>query len=144
MLNVKYPEKKPSVSLRDGVEKIFCVSRKKWVVLTPEEWVRQNFMLYLSEILNYPLSLMAVEKQIKNWELTKRFDIVVFKDSVPFILIECKEMSVTLTKSVLHQALNYNIGVQSRFIVVTNGNQSFAFENSERDFIEVHELVRFS
>lgn len=144
MLNVKYPEKKPSVSLRDGVEKIFCVSRKKWVVLTPEEWVRQNFMLYLSEILNYPLSLMAVEKQIKIGELTKRFDIVVFKDSVPFILIECKEMSVTLTKSVLHQALNYNIGVQSRFIVVTNGNQSYAFENSEHDFIEVHELVRFS
>ena len=144
MLNVKYPEKKPSVSLRDGVEKIFCVSRKKWVVLTPEEWVRQNFMLYLSEILNYPLSLMAVEKQIKIGELTKRFDIVVFKDSVPFILIECKEMSVTLTKSVLQQALNYNIGVQSRFIVVTNGNQSYAFENSERDFIEVNELVRFS
>ena len=142
MLNVKYPEKKPSVSLRDGVEKIFCVSRKKWVVLTPEEWVRQNFILYLSEILHYPISLMAVEKQIKVGELTKRFDIVIFKDSVPFILIECKEMNVPLTTSVLHQVLNYNIGVQSRFIVVTNGNQSYAFENAESGFIEVHELLR--
>ena len=144
MLNVKYPEKKPSVSLKDGVEKIFCLSRKKWVVLTPEEWVRQNFILYLSEILNYPISLMAVEKQVKIGELTKRFDIVVFKDSVPFLLIECKEMSVPLTESVLHQALNYNMGIQSRYVIITNGNQSFAFEKSENDFVQTHELVRFS
>lgn len=144
MLNVKYPEKKPSVSTKFGVEKIFCISRKKWVVLTPEEWVRQNFILYLSEILSYPLSLMAVEKQIKIGELKKRFDIVVFKDSVPFILIECKEMAVSLTTSVLHQVLNYNRGIQSRFIVVTNGNQTFAFEKSEHDFKEIHELVSFS
>ena len=144
MLNVKYPEKKPSVSIKGSVEKIFCVSRKKWVVLTPEEWVRQNFMLYLSEMLNYPLSLMAVEKQIKIGELNKRFDIVVFKDSVPFILIECKEMAVAITTSVLQQVLNYNMGIQSRFIVVTNGNQSFAFEKSDHSFVEVHELVRFS
>jgi len=144
MLNVKYPEKKPSLSVREGVEKIFCVSRKKWVVLTPEEWVRQNFMLYLSEMLNYPISLMAVEKQVKIGELKKRFDIVVFKDSSPFILIECKEMNVPLTASVLHQVLNYNIGVQSHYLVVTNGNQSFAFEKSENNFIEAHELQRFS
>lgn len=144
MLNVKYPEKKPSVAVREGVEKIFCVSRKKWVVLTPEEWVRQNFMLYLSETLNFPLSLMAVEKQIKIGELNKRFDIVVYKDSVPFILTECKEMNVPLSTSVLQQVLNYNMGIQAQYVIVTNGNQSFAFEKSNHSFVEVHELARFS
>ena len=144
MLYIRYPEKKPSVSLRDGVDKIFCLSRKKWVVLTPEEWVRQNFMLYLSEVLNYPLSLMAVEKQVMIGELKKRFDIVVFKDKTPFILIECKEMSVPLTASVLQQALSYNTSIQSRYVIITNGNQSLAFKKSDKTFVETHELERFS
>ena len=66
------------------------------------------------------------------------------KDSVPFILTECKEMNVPLSTSVLQQVLNYNMGIQAQYVIVTNGNQSFAFEKSNHSFVEVHELARFS
>ena len=78
MLQVKYPSKKPSIAVKYGMDKIFCICRKKWVSLTPEEWVRQNFILFLSEVLKYPVSLIAVEKQIRLGPLKKRFDLIVF------------------------------------------------------------------
>lgn len=143
MLTINYPSKKPSIAIKYGMDKIFCASRKKWVVLKPEEWVRQNFILYLSEVLNYPLSLIAVEKQISFGEVKKRFDIVVFKEAQPFILVECKEMGVPLSENVFNQALNYNSRIQARYLLITNGNHTLAFENSDGILKEVHEIVAF-
>jgi len=144
MIAVKYPDKKPSIAVKDGTEKIFCLSRKKWLVLTPEEWVRQNFLLYLIEVLKYPISLIAVEKQIYVGEVKKRFDIVVFDNcALPIILIECKEMEIALNASVLQQALNYHSSFQSQFIVITNGIHTVGFENKGSHIEEIHELMPF-
>lgn len=142
-MQIIYPEKKPSIKSENGREYIFCLIRKKWLVITPEEWVRQNCLLYLTEILKYPASLIAVEKQLLLSDVKKRFDIVVF-DSLakPLILVECKEMNEKLTESVLFQALNYFKEIQSRFLVITNGNHTIAYEKRGEEFVETESIVQ--
>ena len=131
MVKIIYPEKKPSIKLESGVETVFCIIRKRWVQLTQEEWVRQNFLLYLTESLGYPAALIAVEKQLTLGELTKRFDAVVYdKQSNPFMIIECKEMNVPLSEKVLQQVLRYNMQLQATYLVVTNGSYCEVYKRS--------------
>src|SRR2546422_6389986 len=106
MIKIEYPLYQPKIKKQPGKELIFDEVRKKWVQLTPEEWVRQNFLQYLIQIKHYPATLIAVEKEIKLGELKKRFDIVVYDaGSKPWMIIECKEMNVELNKQVLDQVL---------------------------------------
>ena len=101
-------------------------------MLTPEEWVRQNFLQYLTQTKKYPASLIAVEKEIKLGELKKRFDIVVYdKNSKPWMIVECKEMNVSLDKSVLDQILRYNISLDVPYLVITNGSYCMALKLNE-------------
>jgi hypothetical protein len=127
-MHISYPDIKPKIKSVDNTELVFCIVRKKWFTLTPEEWVRQNFLLYLTHTLGFSPSIIAVEKKIKNLQTLKRFDIVVYKNDQAYILIECKEMNVVLGQSALTQTLNYFSEIQSRYVVITNGNQTFAFE----------------
>ena len=140
MIKVIYPAIKPSIKRENGKEFIFCVIRKRWYTITPEEWVRQNFLNYLINVLNYPSALIAVEKKIQISDVNKRFDIVVYKNDVPFLIVECKEMNVPLSEGTLMQVLNYNATIQAPFIVVTNGNFCAAFEKNGREFREVSTL----
>jgi hypothetical protein len=142
MIKIVYPEIKPSIKKENDKELIFCVIRKRWYNITPEEWVRQNFLLYLIHVLKYPASLIAVEKQLQISEVKKRFDIVVYKDSTPFLIVECKEMNVPLTESTLRQVLNYNATIQAPFIVVTNGSYCAAFKKENNVFVEVFEIPK--
>ena len=120
---------------------IFDAVRKRWVVLTPEEWVRQNFLQYIIHVKKYPSSLIAVEKEISLGELKKRFDIVVYgKDSKPWMIIECKEMNVVLDKTVLDQVLRYNMVLQVPYLVITNGSHCYAFFNDKGQLVELNEL----
>lgn len=140
MIKIIYPEIKPSVKKEKEKELIFCIIRKRWYSVTPEEWVRQNFLLYLIHVLKFPASLIAVEKQLQIGEVKKRFDIVIYKNAVPFLIVECKEMNVPLSESTLTQVLNYNSTIQAPFMVVTNGNYCAAFEKKENKFEEVSEI----
>ena len=81
MIKITYPTKKPSIRTEESKEQVFCMIRKRWVLLTPEEWVRQNFLLWLTESLFYPASLIAVEKQLLLGDVKKRFDIVVYDNN---------------------------------------------------------------
>lgn len=145
MIRINYPDKKPSIKQEQGKELVFCIIRKIWLSLTPEEWVRQNFLLYLTEVLAYPASLIAVEKQLILGDVKKRFDIVVFnRQTKPFMLVECKEMNVQLTEAVLNQALRYNIMVQADYLVITNGSFSAAFEKNETHFKMIEKLPAYS
>lgn len=145
MIKIIFPEKKPSLKNEDGKELVFCIIRKRWVLLTPEEWVRQNYLLYLTEVLFFPASLIAVEKQFMLSDVKKRFDIVVYdkENTQPFMLVECKEMNVPLSAKVLQQALRYNSNIQAVLMVITNGSYCAAFKNNTGHFEEVFELPSF-
>jgi hypothetical protein len=143
MIEIKYPETKPLIRRENGKERIFCMIRKRWMVITPEEWVRQNFLLYLTEVLLFPASLIAVEKQLSVGEMKKRFDIVVYdKESRPCLIVECKEMNVALSENVLKQALQYNVSIRARYLFITNGSHTMLFENDGSNFREVDKLER--
>ena len=143
MIKIIYPDIKPAIKTANEKELIFCVVRKRWYAITPEEWVRQNFLNYLIKVLNYPAALIAVEKKIEMGEVKKRFDIVVYKDAAPFLIVECKEMNVPLSESTLRQVLNYNSTIQAPFMVVTNGNFCAAFEKNGNEFREVSEFPTY-
>lgn len=127
MIKITYPPYDFRIKDEGGKEWIFDDFRKLWVRLTPEEWVRQNLLQYLVQVKKYPASLIAIEKEIALGELKKRFDILVYKASKPWMIIECKEMNVTLSEPVIRQILNYNISLQTDFLVVTNGSNTYGF-----------------
>lgn len=135
MIKINYPPHDFRIKEENGKEWIFDELRKQWVRLTPEEWVRQNMLQYLVLVKKYPASLIAIEKEIALGDLKKRFDILIYKESKPWMIIECKEMNVVLNDSVLRQALNYNISIQADFIVITNGtdNYGFALQNGKAE-----------
>lgn len=134
MIKLNYPAQKPAIKTEQGKDYIFCIIRKRWFIITPEEWVRQNFLLYLVHVLNYPPSLIAVEKQLMLGEVKKRFDIVVYKNSFPHIIIECKEMNVALSEGTILQVLNYNANIQAAYMVITNGSYCAAYFNEAGHF----------
>jgi hypothetical protein len=128
MVNINYPEPGFRIKTEEGKEFIFDSLRKKWMVLTPEEWVRQNFVQYLLQVKNYPASLIAIEKEIKLGELKKRFDLLVYdNDHQPWMMVECKAAAIKLDDKVLEQILRYNIGIPVRYLVVTNGTDCFGW-----------------
>lgn len=96
--------------------------RKKTVILTPEEWVRQHVIHYLINELGYPLGLIAVEKSMLINSQTKRFDVVVHtKEGQPHILVECKSPAVKITNKTLDQASNYQQHLKCNYAMLTNG-----------------------
>lgn len=144
MLHVNYPFFNFKVKEEKNKQVIFDEVRKKWVRLTPEEWVRQNFIQFLLQVKQYPASVIAVEKEIRLGELKKRCDLVVYKEHKPWIIIECKEQDVPLTESVLQQSLRYNITLQVAIIVITNGTSSFAFQLADGHAQELSDLPLWS
>ena len=132
MINVPYPP--PDFNIKKEGEKryIFDSIRKTWLLLTEEEWVRQNFVSYLTKVLHYSAALIALEKEIMFSDLKKRFDIVVYdKRHQPWMLIECKAPQIRLNEDVLQQALRYNVSVPVKFIVMTNGAATIGWEKKE-------------
>ena len=128
MINVSFPT--PDFNVKKEGEKryIFDGIRKTWLLLTEEEWVRQNFVAYLIKKLQYPASLIALEKEIYVNRLKKRFDVLVYdKTHQPWMLVECKAPQVALNEDVLQQVLRYNISVPVKYMVITNGEATIAW-----------------
>jgi len=101
---------------------IFDRIRKKFIILTPEEWVRQHTIQYLIEEKKYPESLINVEKLIKFNDLKKRYDIIIFNpDGSIYLIIECKSHTVKITQEVFDQIARYNLALNSEYLMITNG-----------------------
>lgn len=130
--------------MKEGKECIFDPLRKKWVRLTPEEWVRQNFLQYLLLEKKYPASLIAVEKEIRVGELKKRFDILVYKNDQPWLLVECKEMNVIVDEAVFHQLLRYQQALSASYLIITNGNETKGWGWKERVLVSLEEIPVYS
>jgi type I site-specific restriction endonuclease len=144
MIKIEYPTYQPKIKSHQGKEFIFDEIRKQWIMLTPEEWVRQNFLQYLIYVKKYPAALIAVEKEIRLGELSKRFDMVVYdRNTQPWMIIECKEMKVVLNELVLSQALRYNICLDVPYIVITNGSHCIAFKVNNGALVELDYLPEF-
>ena len=105
---------------------IFDIIRKKYMVLTPEEWVRQHFVVFLMEEKKYPTSLIAVEKQLIINNRKKRTDILIFNsEGKPDIIVECKAPKIKITQNTFNQIARYNLKLKANFLVVTNGLEHF-------------------
>ncbi len=101
---------------------IFDIIRKKYVTLTPEEWVRQHFIHYLINTRHYPASLISVEMSFKLNKLDKRSDISIFNNKGSLLmLVECKAPSIELNQKVFDQIFSYNLPLKASYLVVTNG-----------------------
>lgn len=136
---MKFPElnlPKANIKLKDDL--IWCVLRNKYIKNTPEEWVRQHFIHYLINELNYPYGLMASERVVKYNDMSKRCDIVSFSNDLKTVLIvECKAPKVKLTKDVFYQIAKYNFTLKAPLLILTNGIQHIvAHVNSESNEIE--------
>ena len=124
MIVLQYPSYPFKIIALHGKDQIFDPFRKTWVLLTPEEWVRQNLLQYLVQTLHYPSSLIAVEKEIKLGELSKRFDIVVYKNELPWMIIECKEAKVALNEKTMEQILQYQQVLTAQYLFISNGHET--------------------
>lgn len=126
MFSLTYPQHDFRYRQQDNSRYIFDFIRKKYVVLTPEEWVRQHILVYLCEVMLYPKGLISVEKEIKINNLKKRYDIVVYDyDYKPWMLIECKEPGVQIREDTLQQLLRYHQVLQCPYWMLTNGEKHF-------------------
>jgi hypothetical protein len=122
-------------------EEIWDDTRRQWVSLTPEEWVRQNFVQYLVQVCQYPASYIALEKKIQLGDVKKRFDILVYNGAAkPWLMVECKSKEVQINKKVLNQVLNYNMAVPVPYLVITNGDTSYGFHRDGTDIKELDAL----
>lgn len=112
---------------------VYDTCRKRWVSLTPEEWVRQHFLQFLLQKMAYPSTLIAIEKELVIAGMRRRFDLLVYDPMhQPWMMIECKAQEVSLGQSVLDQLLHYNMGIPVPYLVITNGNHTFGFERTEK------------
>ena len=122
---------------------IFDSIRKKWLVYTPEEWVRQNWISFIVKFLNYPKGIIKIESGIKINQNQRRSDVLIFKDSKAIVLIECKAPNINLTENTLIQALNYNKVYNAKYIVISNGLNHRVFNVSNTNIEELEELPYF-
>lgn len=135
----------PNVALKtksvEGTIQVFDVIRKKYFVLTSEEWVRQHFIHYLNNEKNYPMGLMGVEKMIKYNALKTRADIVLYtREGKAKMIVECKAPNIKITQDTFNQIAKYNFKLKVEYLVVTNGMQHFCcrmdYENNSISFLD--------
>lgn len=141
MIQVTYPQPSFKIKKENNADSIFDAIRKQWLVLTEEEWVRQNFIQYLVQTLKYPAAFIALEKEIQLGELKKRFDVLIYdKDHKPWMMIECKATSVNLERGVLEQILRYNISVPVEYLIITNGHYTHGWKKANNKLESIEEL----
>jgi type I site-specific restriction-modification system R (restriction) subunit len=129
MDKLNLPEYAFRTKLEEGKEWIFDSVRKKFVVLTPEEWVRQNFIQFLKKQKKYPENLMAVEKQIMVNGNQRRFDLLIYlRNGQPHLIAEFKAPNVKITQETFDQVVRYNMALRVERVIVSNGLQHFACE----------------
>jgi len=135
----------PKVALKtksvEGTIQVFDVIRKKYFVLTPEEWVRQHFIHYLNTEKNYPMGLMGVEKMVKYNALKTRADIVLYTtEGKAKMIVECKAPNVKITQDTFNQIAKYNSQLKVKYLVVTNGMKHYCckmeYNTNEIKFLE--------
>ena len=146
MQKLNLPSYQFKLKSSENKQLIFDIIRKKYVVLTPEEWVRQNFIQYLIHKKNYPISLIASEKQLTINKLKKRFDILVFNSmGKPYIMVECKAPSIKISQDTFDQIARYNMAINATYLIVTNGLTHYIckMDSENKAYIFLKEIPAF-
>lgn len=124
-----YPTFNVRIKHENNKAYVFDEIRKKWILLTPEEWVRQHLINYLITQKNVPASLISVEKEINLNNTRKRYDAVIYnKIMSPVLLVECKAPDVSITETTLEQTLRYNLILGVNYLLMTNGLKQFVIQ----------------
>jgi|TARA_B110000977_G_scaffold32241_1_gene42770 type I site-specific restriction-modification system R (restriction) subunit len=135
------PNYQAKIQKKEGNYFIYDEIRKGYFVLTPEEWVRQNFIHFLINHHSYSKNYFKVEKQFKVNERVKRFDVLIYdKNAAPFLLIECKAPEVKISQATFAQIATYNMELKVPYLIVTNGLTHFIceidFENKTYNYLQ--------
>ena len=147
LIPLNLPKATLTLTRKDNVIFVNCLIRKKKIVLTPEEWVRQHYINYLSVHLLYPLSFISVEKELNYFGLKKRWDIVVYNNLFdPIILVECKAPNIKLNQEALKQVFTYQNKLNCEFIVLSNGikHSNWQVDQLKKKITEVYEIPIYS
>ncbi len=141
MFIIHFPEFDFKVKTENGKRLIFDKARKKYVAITPEEWVRQHILHYLIDVKRYPVGFISVEHAIAVNNMQKRCDIVVFdKRFRPALIVECKQPEIALAQNIFDQAGRYNLTLQVPYLAITNGTDNMAaqldLKTGRIDFLE--------
>jgi type I site-specific restriction endonuclease len=126
---------------------IFDEIRKKWLVLTPEEWVRQHLIKFLIEDLKYPSSLMALERLVHVNGLAQRTDLVVYdRTGHPLVVCECKAPEIAINQGVFDQAARYNASIKAPYLLISNGLFHYfcKIDHMKSTFVFLKEIPPFS
>jgi hypothetical protein len=147
MEKLNLPKYTFKIKNRENKLYIFDIIRKKYVVLSPEEWVRQHFLNYLIIDKKYPKSIIAIEKQLNYNGLVKRTDILVFdKQGQPDIIVECKSPRIKISQEAFDQIARYNLRLDANFLIVTNGIQHYYCQLDHRNeqYVFLEEIPEYS
>lgn len=139
------PPHEQRLKQENGKQFIFCQVRKKYLVLTPEEWVRQNLISFLNKEHGHPISLMKIEREVKGGHRQKRADLIIYNTSgKPQLLVECKAPTEKLTKETFFQLGRYNRFVRAALLLASNGMQHFCCQITETNEFEfLDEIPKF-
>lgn len=144
MFQLNLPTYEYKIRTAGQSKQIFDLLRKKYVVLTPEEWVRQHFIQFLISEKKYPASLMSVERGLKINSLQKRTDIVVFnKFGNPWMIVECKSPTIEITEDTLFQAARYNMSLNVQFLSLTNGLEHYCCKIEKKSIVFLDDLPEY-
>ncbi len=125
-MNLNFPTYELKLRIENNKHQVFDILRKKWVVLTPEEWVRQHLIHFLKEDKNYPVGLMASEMYLPMNGMRKRTDLTVFnRKGEPILIAECKRPTVKINQKTFDQIAGYNWELRVPYLILTNGLEHF-------------------
>jgi hypothetical protein len=147
MIKLTVPDDQYSIKSKENKSYIFDPIRKKWLVLNPEEWVRQNCVQFLINEKKIPIGLLQVEKKIEVFNTVKRYDLVVFNTEKKIsLLVECKSPSVKITQEAFDQIARYNTVIQSEYLMLTNGLDHFYYQMDfkEKKYIYLTDLPTYN
>lgn len=147
LIPLNLPPANLKLTKKDNSIYVFCIIRKKQLVLTPEEWVRQHLIHYLINELKTPIGYIATEIGLNINTLNRRTDILVYgKDKKVKLLIECKAPSIPINDKVLHQIANYNSKIMAPYLWLSNGidHKIFEIDHLQNKIEEISEIPNFN
>jgi len=136
MIQLNFPEYEFIIRREGNRLIIFDPVRKKYVTLTPEEWVRQHVINYLVNDKGFPVSLISAEGNIRLYKTSKRYDVVAFdRNGNPLLIVECKSPDIKLDQNVVDQVIRYNLTLRVNYLIITNGMRHFCLKrDTQKDF----------